>query len=104
MAYELVANVHPMCPACARDFHATSTGFRGMSRLCAMPRDDRAHRLDQLGFLHRELRGTFLAPGLVVADLTGEALAFDQVLDGDLAARQLVAALDDDARGAAPVG
>src|SRR5215471_5828118 len=69
-----------------------------------MARQHFAHLGDKLGFLAGELRRARLAP-LLVGDDRGRGLgALDQVLDLHLAARLLVAALDDHARRVAPVG
>src|SRR5216683_7178965 len=63
-----------------------------------------AHGVDQLLLRHRELRRPALAPFLIGRDRRRGPLAFDQILDLDLAPRVLVGALDDDARRAALIG
>src|SRR5690606_9941930 len=62
------------------------------------------HLGDQIAFLDGDLRGAGGAPFGIVGDLLRQALALDQVLDLHFAKRALVAALNDHARAAAPVG
>src|SRR5262245_19346233 len=69
-----------------------------------VPREHLAHRFTQLVLRHPDLGRTALAPFLIGGDRRRLAGALDQVLDLHLAARLLVAALDDDAGGTALVG
>ena len=62
------------------------------------------HSFDKLRFLHGKLRRLTFAPFLIVADFLGKLFAENHVLDRDLTACLLVAALNDDARGTALVG
>ena len=55
------------------------------------------HRRDHSGLRHGELRRAAFAPLAAFLDPGGEARAFEQILDRDLALRALVLALDDDA-------
>src|SRR5712691_7700433 len=65
-----------------------------------------AHGVDQLLLRHRELRRPALAPFLIGRDRRRGPLAFDQILDLHFGwgFGALLAALDDDAGRAAPVG
>src|SRR5712691_11201352 len=63
-----------------------------------------AHGVDQLLLRHCELRRPALAPFLVRGDRRGGLGAFDEILDLQFALGAFVAALDDDAGRAAPVG
>src|SRR6266487_6693860 len=70
----------------------------------AVALQDLAHGVDQLVFCNRELRRPALAPFLMRGDRSRGFGAFDQILDLQFALRALVAALDDHAGRAAPVG
>src|SRR5215831_15207122 len=62
-----------------------------------------AHGIHELRLRNGNLRGAGLAPLLGIFDGGSGLGALDQILDLDLAARDLVRSLDDDARGAALV-
>ncbi len=63
-----------------------------------------AHPRDEIAFGNGDLCRPAFAPFGIVFDLFGKARAFDQILDGHLALRALVLALDDDTGRAALVG
>ena len=70
----------------------------------AMAGENFAHGLDEIGFRHRKLRGSRLAPLFIGGNGRSGFRALNQVFDLDLAFRLLVAALDDDTGCAASVG
>src|ERR1700694_3972717 len=69
-----------------------------------MPRQYFAYFGDDLVFPARKLRRTSLAPFLIGGNRGGSLGAVDQILDLYLAARLLIAALNDHTRRIAPVG
>src|SRR5262245_3119825 len=70
----------------------------------AVARQDLAHGVDEPALGNGKLRGPGLPPFLIRGDRGGGLGALDQILDLHLAPRLLVAALDDHAGTAAPIG